>query len=569
MVKNIIDMKKGLVSRFFSDENTVLILLVFFGLFFRFLTITNIETGGDAAGVWFAAKQLFYGMDYGINHHSARFGMIIPVYLSQLVFGTHPVVYYFMPLFFFVLQVVFLYKIAVRAYGINLAFLSSLILIFLPKMFSHAVQIKPDGFCAAYILICVYFLFKFNDSKNNSYVYLLTASLFMFFAYMTKETSLFFLPGLALCIWVMKKNLKYVIAFGALLFFLFLGETAIYYLTLGLKLGRAQIITGSHLESGNLQALPSAVNLFLRYAQLNVFEKIYFFAYLVGTCFLLIKAKSIKMDEKVKSLIIIPLAFFVLLTFAVKSINPPVPAMSFNPRHLVPAAPFMSFIISYALIVTFGFLRKGTGNTPVAEDGEVYVRRYAGITGVLSVVSLVVVIAVLPHFPQAARSSFLGEHPLRATFQFYTMLNNAYINGIPIMQEKVVADRWKKPVDAVQAYLNKGLSLQEACKKAKVIEKDYLYCLSRVEQGDYKTFKIFTHIFWNNDFSSKGDVSLPEMEVLTIKNRTIGFVVNNEVKKNPDYKAKLFSNEENPVVIMYEKPIRVKQMKLQDFLNHN
>jgi hypothetical protein len=59
--------------------------------------------------------------------------------------------------------------------------------------------------------------------------------------------------------------------------------------------------------------------------------------------------------------------------------------MSFNPRHLVPAAPFMSFIISYALIVTFGFLRKGTGNTPVAEDGEVYVRRYAGITGVLSV----------------------------------------------------------------------------------------------------------------------------------------------------------------------------------------
>jgi 4-amino-4-deoxy-L-arabinose transferase-like glycosyltransferase len=166
MVKNIIDMKKGLVSRFFSDENTVLILLVFFGLFFRFLTITNIETGGDAAGVWFAAKQLFYRMDYGINHHSARFGMIIPVYLSQLVFGTHPVVYYFMPLFFFVLQVVFLYKIAVRAYGINLAFLSSLILIFLPKMFSHAVQIKPDGFCAAYILICVYFLFKFNDSKK-------------------------------------------------------------------------------------------------------------------------------------------------------------------------------------------------------------------------------------------------------------------------------------------------------------------------------------------------------------------------------------------------------------------
>lgn len=561
--------KNTWLSNLLNIENRILFLIIFFGLFFRFLTITNIETGGDAAGVWFAAKQIYYGLPYGINHHSARFGMIFPVYLSQVIFGTHPVVYYFIPLFFFVLQVVFLYKIAVRAYGINLAFLSSLVLIFLPKMFSHAVQIKPDGFCAAYILICVYFLFKFNDSKNNSYIYLLTASLFMFFAYMTKETSLFFLPGLAICIWIMKRKLKYVIAFGALLFALFLGETAIYYLTMGLKLGRAQIITGSHLESGNLLALPSTWNLFLRYAQLNVLEKIYFFAYLAGTCFLFIKAKSIKMDEKVKSLLIIPLAFFVLLTFAVKSINPVVPAMSFNPRHLVPAAPFMSFIISYSIIVLAGYVRKSWSGVLLTEEKKSSVKLYAGITGVLSVLSLIVVIIVLPHFPQAARSSFLGEHPFITTFQYHTILNNAYRNGIPVVQEKVVADRWKKPVDAVQIYLGKGFTLQDACKKAEVNEKDYLYCLSRVEQGDYKTFKIFTHIFWNNDFSSKGEVALPEMEVLAIKNRTIGFVVNNEVKKNRDYKTKLFSNEENPVVIMYEKPIRVKQMKLQDFLNHN
>jgi hypothetical protein len=367
----------------------------------------------------------------------------------------------------------------------------------------------------------------------------------------------------------MKRKLKYVIVFGTLLFALFLGETAIYYLTMGLKLGRAEIISGSHLDSGNLQALPSVWSLFLRYAQLNVFEKIYFFAYVAGTCFLFVKAKSIKMDEKVKALLIIPLAFFVLLTFAVKSISPAVPAMSFNPRHLVPAAPFMSFIISYALIVVAGFLRKRENSVSVSEEKGSPVKIYAGITGVLSVLSLVVVIIVLPHFPQAARNSFFGEHPLRATFQFHTILNNAYRNGIPIIQEKVVADRWKKPVDAVQAYLEKGFTLQEACKKAEVIEKDYLYCLSRVEQGDYKTFKIFTHIFWNNDFSSKGSIALPEMEVLKIKNRTIGFVVNDEVKKQTDYRIKLFSNEEAPVVIMYEKPIRVKQMKLKEFINHN
>ena len=120
-----------------TDENKVLLLLVFFALFFRLLTITNIETGGDAASVWFSAKRLIYGLPYPISHHSARFGMIIPVYLSQFIFGTHPVVYYMIPLTFFLLQVIFLYKIAARAYGINLAFLSSILLIFLPKMFSQ------------------------------------------------------------------------------------------------------------------------------------------------------------------------------------------------------------------------------------------------------------------------------------------------------------------------------------------------------------------------------------------------------------------------------------------------
>ena len=120
---NTTDNKHGFINAFLTAENRVLLLLVFFGLFFRFLTIANIETGGDAAGVWFTAKELLYGLPYPLSHHSARFGMVIPVYLTQLVFGTHPVVYYIAPLVFFVLQMVFLYKIAVRAYGISLGYL--------------------------------------------------------------------------------------------------------------------------------------------------------------------------------------------------------------------------------------------------------------------------------------------------------------------------------------------------------------------------------------------------------------------------------------------------------------
>lgn len=562
------NIKRNRLMPLLNDENAVLLFLIFFGLFFRFLTITNIETGGDAASVWFAAKQLFYGLPYGISHHSARFGMIIPVYLAQVIFGTHPIVYYIIPLLFFVLQILFLYKIVVRACGINIAFLSSMILIFLPKMFSHAVQIKPDGFCAAYILICVYLIFKFSDSKSNSYLYLLLSALFMFMAYMTKETSLFFLPGIAIAIWMLTGKLKHVIIFGSILFALFLGETFIYYLTQGLKFGRAEIITGSHLESGNLQALPHLWSIFSRYAALNVFEKIYFFAYLAGTCYLAVKAKKINMDERVKSLLIIPLAFFVLLTFAVKSVNPVVPAMSFNPRHLVPAAPFMSFVISYSIIMFISSFR-GAEVASSVDRQKNPVRFYALITAVLSVLSLVAVIVLLPRFPQIARDNFLGEHPFPATFQYHTLLNDSFAKGIPIIQEKVIADRWKDPVDAVQVYLDKGLSLQDACVKAKVTEKDYQYCLSRVQQGDYKTFKIFTHIFQDIEYKPGNNFNFPEMEETQLKNKSFGFMIEESFKKDKDYKSKLFSNEEIPVIVMYEKPIRVKQMKLKEFLKNN
>jgi len=153
-----------------------------------------------------------------------------------------------------------------------------------------------------------------------------------------------------------------------------------------------------------------------------------------------------------------------------------------------------------------------------------------------------------------------------ATFRYHTILNNAYAKGIPIIQEKVVAERWQKPVDAVRKYLKAGYSLGEACIKAKVPEEDYRYSLGRVREGDYKTFKIFTHIFWDGDLSSEDKFTIPEMEKIDIKERSIGFMVNGKVRKEEDYKLKLFGNEENLVVVMTEKPIRVKQMKLKEFL---
>ncbi|MGB4270302.1 MAG: glycosyltransferase family 39 protein [Spirochaetota bacterium] len=567
MKNNIINNITTWFKSYHTVENKVLFLILLFGIFFRLLTVTTIETGGDAANYWFAAKSLLYGLPYTLNHHTVRFGMIIPIMMSQCIFGTHPIVYYIMPLLFYVLQIIFLYRIVVRAYGINLAFACSLLLIFMPKMFSHAVQLKPDGFLAAYILISVWFIFKFYDTDKYSYWHLLAAALFMFMAYLTKETSLFFLPGMALCIWMMKKKFKYVVFFGSILFILFLCETTLYYLLADIHLGRAQIVAGSHLGSGNLLALPSVWSLLSRYIELNVFEKIYFFTYLASTFYILIRIKKIKPDITVLSLIIIPLIFFILLTFAVKSVSPIVPAMSFNPRHLVPAAPFMIFVIAYAIVSVKKTLKPyfAVSNLSATKSTTASVKLYALIIAMLSVLSTIVVIVALPHFPQAGRTGILHEHPFVETFRYYTLLNDAYIHGIPIIQEKVVANRWRKPVDAVQYYLNQGYTLQDACKRANVIEKDYHYCLSRVEQGDYKTFKIFTHIFLKIDSKTLNTFSFPHVRKTGIKSKSIAYIFNKPFTNKNDYITTYLSDENNFIVVMYEKPLRVKKMTVKKF----
>jgi hypothetical protein len=56
------------------------------------------------------------------------------------------------------------------------------------------------------------------------------------------------------------------------------------------------------------------------------------------------------------------------------------------------------------------------------------------------------------------------------------------------------------------------------------------------------------------------------MEKAVVKSKAIGFIVNEECKKIINYTSQFFNNEENVVVVMQEKPLRVKKMKLKDFL---
>jgi hypothetical protein len=465
-------------------------------------------------------------------------------------------------------QVFFLFKVGVRSHSIGVAFLSCLLLIFFPQMFRHAVQIKPEGFCATYLIISVYFLFLYHDVEKRPLLFLLLSSLFLFLAYLAKVTSLFFLPGILIAVWLLRKRFGHAVLYGAVLFFLFLIETGLYYAFAGYHLGRLSIIMGTHLQSQNLEPLISFWDLFDRYGEMILYWKIYFGAYLLAAGFLIGFMRK-RMNLKILSVLLISLSFFFFITFAVKSIDPLVPAMSNNHRHLVLAAPLMMMIISCALVELFNlgkqksaFVRR-LGDIPLLRSLQT-VTRYTVLTLLLTLFCFAAAIVVFPRFPKYARDNFFLDHPFWQNAVYYRLLNEAYAEGIPIVQRKVIPGRFLEAVQPVRSFLERGYSLEEACRKAGVDESYYRYSLNRVQRGDYKAFKIFTHIFWDGDFTSMEKVSFPKMRKAVIGGTEFGYIVKDEFLEG-DANAP-FNTMEMPVVRMLTKPFRAKEISLKNFL---
>ena len=134
-------------NKIITPDTIILFLLIIFTILVRLLTLQMIGTGSDEVWNWFSAKKLFYGFPYNSwNHHTARFGIIIPVFLVQKVFGTHPVVYYIPTLIMSILLTFFLYKIGTKVHSRRAAFFSCIFLILFPQMVNAGSQILPGGF---------------------------------------------------------------------------------------------------------------------------------------------------------------------------------------------------------------------------------------------------------------------------------------------------------------------------------------------------------------------------------------------------------------------------------------
>lgn len=500
------------------QENYYLLLAVGFCMALRILTPQMIGFGGeDAVESWDMARRILFHEDYYFIHRTARFGTIIPIYLTQLIFGINPLVYYLAPAIASVVQTVFLYRTAELIRGRSFAFICTILYLSFPQTIREMSHPRVSVFAAMFFLISFYYALKFYTNsrsaeadKKTANRDLLISGLNVFFMYMAKEDSLYFLPAIMLMVYLGRKKFLDLVIFGILPFSLFLAETFIYHYFTEFSRGRLSVVTGKHFET--VTPLPSWLSLFDRFKGKNLRP---YFRYpiiisLVGGLYILLKKRR---DDKYSInpavfIVISLFSYLFFMTFLVKSIHPIVPLNTFRTRYLNIIIPPMILIITYlaydlASIVKMRITRekvreKVSGRLNIEKSALVILIIYTAIT------TVIFFHVYRKEAYKGIATSYLNIHPFLLVPDYYRIVTGQYDSGKPFLIKgvKVKDDRFSTVVETIEDWVRSGLSLNEACSR---------YGISTAKFAAYKR-KTDEHITYNAEPYAKMIFAYPNSQ---------------------------------------------------------
>lgn len=356
----------------------IMIMIAALSLWVRRLTLIDIEAGGDATRKWFFVKQWSYDNHFDqlheFNHHYTRFGVNFWAYVCQKIWGTDPWVYYVAPVGAATVGSLFTYKVGQKLAGRYAGILAALSFITFQLMERSGSQLLPAVFSAAYIAGAAYFLLLYlelGERGRTSRVLVVVSAVFVFGAYLSKESEVYFIPGFALALWLVRKNHRDLLLFLGVLFGLWLLETAWYNLFTEFH-SRYDVVTTTHgggklnpspikVRRGGRGALPGVPTrpgreldleqvlekLFERYEVLDHSFKVGLFFFLAAGLGLSFLAKN----ARARSVTLPALGFLFFLTFSIRSLHPLQVWMPNEVRYLIVICPLM-MAINAAFAVT-------------------------------------------------------------------------------------------------------------------------------------------------------------------------------------------------------------------------
>ena len=387
-----------------KQDGVILALLAIGTLILRYLTLMEVNVGGDNIDYWYYGKSILQGYPYELYFHRAvRWGIIIPTVIVQILFGLRPWVIYLPSVLMCVLLNYSVYWIGRRFFDRKSALLSLVIIQFFPYMIRMGSQLFLGVFSMNYILLSLLFLLKYLEPQNERErlrgpLWFLLSILFMFISYLTKITNLYFLfPWLILII--KYKGFKPCIKYGAILAGLYSVEHLTYFLILGEPLGRLGIIVNTHLGNSTMEISGvhgdgTFLGLFKRYNlhHFPFYWQILFWGGLASSVYLLKKDPEVKKEVRIILLII---AFFVFfITFGITSLHPIKSFENYHPRYFSSILPFLALLVSRVIL----------GINPLKKlRFPGWVRDYSSVLFFTTLLIFLVILSLfLPVLPKAA-----------------------------------------------------------------------------------------------------------------------------------------------------------------------
>jgi hypothetical protein len=479
------------MSRAFTDKGDRVIMgaLVAFALFFRLSTIMMMNTGVDERDYWLSAKAIAQGLPYPeLTHRTTRYAIILPTALAQVILGSHPNVYYVMPVLNCMVQAALAYALGLRLRGRLTGFLAALCLILFPYMIRAGSQVRPEVFSITYVLLALYGFVEYLGRERQEMPPLVWTTVWLFIAYEAKITNLFFAPGLFLAILLYKRRPRHAFLFAGILFGLFLAETGLYAIFTKYRFGELEIIMENHFHADSF-TVPRLVDLLLRYSPryLQAYWSIPFAGFAAAAVWYLARGK----DRRIDGLVLGAFSFFFFLTIAVKGLHPVTPAEAFINRYFCAVLGPVFLVLSYAIEGALGRLFRGKWAARVLESSRLYPAILAlGAIGTLALFAY-------PRLPAKLRAYaisplHLETHPFALNERYRREVNEAFLGSTPIVAPAGLAG--ENAIWTCSAYfIDAGLYRDGRPPAPQILalgEKTY-YCLSaRRPTGDETMFLV-------------------------------------------------------------------------------
>lgn len=288
------------------------------------------------------------------THHHARWAINLPIAATQLVFGQSVVGYYFLVLCVGLAQAVLAFRVGSSVAGPWVGALATLAYSAMPKMGYLGSQLMPECFESTYVLGALYGLQRAELASRAPAIsgnrqvqkWLVSVVVFMILGWLTRETFLFFIPGLLLVAWSNHRTLRVPVVLGAGFASFVALETLAYRLKYGFPAGRLTIVQSHHFGSGRIRKpITSPLQLLERYADLPAVFDVLFFGALLATAYWLWMARGRLREALLQPLgqvLLVAWLSYFLHTFGLRSFDPPRLIQPPNDRYLMPGAPMLA-----------------------------------------------------------------------------------------------------------------------------------------------------------------------------------------------------------------------------------